>query len=148
MPNTCPECGAIYADDLTCQSVFEEFLALEFTDPKYGAVHMLTIASYMIQHGRYTDEALIWIEARLRDYLEKGIAIEEIREQAGKGTDQAQRAWKVTRRPGDPPQAKIAWSLTIMDVVSKYQDAESYCESVKQWARATLQEMKPLVHPT
>jgi hypothetical protein len=61
---TCPNCGAHYKNNLNCQSVFNEFLALEFTDPDYGVVHMLTVVCYMIQHGQYTDEALVWIDKK------------------------------------------------------------------------------------
>jgi len=145
MPNTCPECGAIYHDELTCEEVFNQFLALEFSDPRYGAVHFLTVACYMIQHGRYSDEGLVWIAQRLRDYLERGIPADQIARQAAKETGQGQRDWKVNRRPGDPPQKKVAWSMTIAEVVEQYQDAEAYCAAITQWARITLQEMQPLV---
>jgi len=145
MPDTCPECGAEFREGLTCQSVFEQFLALEFTDPGYGEVHLLTVACFMIQHERYSHEGLSWIEQRLRDHLEGGMPVSLIRQGAAKDVNQEQRDWKVTRRPGDPPQAKIAWSMTILDVALNYQDAESYREWVKKWARLTLQEMKPLL---
>jgi hypothetical protein len=144
----CPECGAPHTGGLTCRSAFDEFLALELTDPEYGSVHLLTVACYMIQHGQYTDEALAWIERRLRDHLEGGIPAETIRREAAGETDQGKRDWKVTRRPGDPPQPKIQWSMTIMDVARDHRDAESYRELVKEWARRTLQEMKPLLRET
>jgi len=145
MPIVCPECGAVWNDDLTCQSVFDEFLVLEFSDPEYGAVHLLTVACYMIQHRKYSDEGLIWIEQKLRDYLDKGFSTEQIRRQAKNETDPSRRTWKVTRRPGDPPQKSVAWSMTIMDIASKAQNAGSYREWVKQWAQTTLREMKPLL---
>jgi len=44
----CPECGA---HETLCQTRFDEFLALEFSDMGYGAVHNLTVATYMIQHS-------------------------------------------------------------------------------------------------
>jgi hypothetical protein len=59
MPDTCPDCGATWDADRTCQSVFDEFLVLEFADAGYGAMHMLTVACYMIQHGRYSDAGLV-----------------------------------------------------------------------------------------
>ena len=106
---------------------------------------MLTVACYMIQHGQYTDEALIWIEQRLRDYLEKGISTEQIRRHAAKDAGQDRRKWKVTRRPSDPRQAKIAWSMTILDVALNYHDAGGYRDLVEQWARTTLLEMQALL---
>lgn len=146
MPATCPECGAALDDEKdTCQSIFDSFLVLEFTDPAYGAVHMLTVACFMIQHGRYSDPALAWIEQQLRAYLEDDAPVEQIRRQAAKETRQGTRTWKVTRQPGEPPLAEIAWSMTIADVAQQYHDAESYCALVKDWARITLKEMKPLL---
>ena len=154
---TCLECGAALHDGLTCEAVFNEFLSLEFTDPEYGQVHMLTVACYMIQHGRYTDEALHWIEKSLQDYLEHGISSDQIRRQAAQEADQKRRRWKVTRTPEDPPQARIPWSMTIMDVADRlgwqnemqfgslHQDAERYRKLVRQWAATTLVEMQPLL---
>lgn len=143
MPYTCPDCGATFSGDDSCQSVFDEFLVLEFTDPEYGVVHMLTVACFMIQHRRYSDAGLRWIERQLRHYLESGRPQEQIREQAASETDQSRRTWKVTRQPDEPPLPRIPWSVTIADVAKNYQDAASYCEWVRRWARATVQEVKP-----
>lgn len=145
IPNTCPQCGASLQEDRTCESVFNEFLVLEFTDPGYGSVHMLTVACYMIQHGKYTDGGLVWMAQTLRDYLENGKPVEQIRQQAAKETSQGKRGWKVMRGPGDPPQGKVGWSMTIVDVARRYQDAESYRDLITQWARVTLEEMQPLL---
>ena len=143
MPTTCPGCGAALDGESTCQSIYDAFLALEFSDPAYGAVHMLTVACFMIQHRRYSDEALVWIEKQLRDHLERSVPVNEIRRQAGEETEKGKRAWKVTRRPDDRPLPKIAWSMTVADVALKYRDAETYCDLVRRWASATVVEMKP-----
>jgi hypothetical protein len=142
---TCPECGAVLIENQTCEMVFNEFLSLEFTDPEYGQVHLLTVACYMIQHGRYTDEALLWIAKQLRDYLEKSLPAEQIRRQAAIEADQSQRTWQITRGLGDPPQAYIPWSMTIIDVAAQYRDPDSYRQLVEEWARRTLSEMQPLI---
>jgi hypothetical protein len=147
MPSTCPECGAAL-DETSCQSIFDSFLALEFSDPAYGAVHMLTVACFMIQHRRYSDEGLVWIERKLRDVLVSGVPVDEIRRQAGKETGQGKRAWKVNRQPGERLLPKIHWSMTIADVASNYQDAASYSELVRRWASATLEEMRLWVSHT
>ena len=97
----------------------------------------------MIQHGRYSDEGLTWIEQKLREHLENGVAVEQIRREGGAEADQARRRWKVVRTPDAPPMKKIAWSMTIADVAAQYQNAEQYQELIRQWARVTLQEMKP-----
>jgi hypothetical protein len=144
---TCPECGAKLNDNTTCEEMFNSLLALEFNDPAYGQVHMLTLACYMIQHGRYSDEALAWIEEQLRANLEDGISSEQIRRHAARETSPGKRSWKVTRRPGAKPLPKVAWSMTIADIAGHYQDAAGYCGLIKQWARTTLKEMKPLQKP-
>jgi hypothetical protein len=145
MPNTCPDCGADPMGDATCQSIFDSFLALEITDPEYGQVHMLTVACFLIQHNRYSDEALIWIEHNLRALLEGGLSTEQIRRQQAKEVDQNVRTWKVVRQPGAKPLPKIAWSMTVADVASNYHDAQSYCELIRQWVATTLREMHPLI---
>jgi hypothetical protein len=140
----CPDCGALLAED-TCRAIFDEFLVLEFSDPGYGEVHMLTVACFMIQHGLYSDEALVWIAQKLRATLEEGLPAEKIRRQAAREAGPGARTWKVTRQPGARPLPKIAWSMTIVDVAAHYQDAIRYCTAVTRWARSTLQEMQPLI---
>jgi hypothetical protein len=145
MPDRCPECGAVLDEGSSCQTIFDALLVLEFTNPEYGEVHMLTVACFMIQHGRYSDEALTWIERTLRAYLEGGVPPETIRRQAAQETSPGRRAWKVGRQPGAPRLPQIAWSMTIAGVAAQYEDAGSYRDLVKQWAGATLKEMQPLL---
>jgi hypothetical protein len=149
MAEPCPECGAIQPDGKPCQAIFDDFLVLEFSDPAFGEVHMLTVACFMIQHERYSDEGLRWIEKQLRDHLEGNVPVERIRRQAGREADQANRSWKVTRQPGARPLPKIAWSMTIADVDTGCRDehgepdAARYCELIRRWAGLTLREMRP-----
>jgi hypothetical protein len=140
---TCPECGAVYQEETSCQEIYENFLVLEFTDPGYGAVHFLTVACFMVQHGRYSDAGMAWIEQKLRAHLEEGVPVEQIRWQASAEADQSKRGWKVTRSADDAPLPKIAWSMTIADVAGNYRDAGEYQEKIRQWARVTRKEMRP-----
>jgi len=141
MTSTCPECGALLPAETSCQAIFDTLLNLEYSDPEYGQVHLLIVACFMIQHGRYSDEALVWIEQTLRDYLEGGMTIAQVRHKAARETRPGRRLWKVNRSPGAAPLPRIAWSMTIADVASSVQDASSYRLGVEQWARLTLQEM-------
>lgn len=146
MAGSCPECGAVYDDQVTsCQDIFDQFLVLEFTDPAYGAVHFLTVACFMVQHGRYSDAGMAWIEQKLRKHLEEGMPVAEIRQEASGEADQSRRGWKVTRPPDARPLPKVAWSMTIADVARNYHNAEEYQEQIKQWARVTLAEMRPFL---
>ncbi len=141
MTSVCPECGAQLADGTTCQSIFDSFLALEFSDPAYGAVHFLTVACFMIQHNRYSDEALAWIQPKLRAHLEDGLAVEDLRRQAAAETRSPERGWKVLRSTQARPLPEVAWQVTIADVAAHAADAQSYCDWVRRWGAATLRQM-------
>ena len=63
----CPECGA---PDNLCQTRFDEFLALEFSDMRYGAVHNLTVATFMLQHSsRMSKEGWLYERDLLREFI-------------------------------------------------------------------------------
>ena len=144
---TCPECGARW-DGVTCEEIFGDFLTHDFTDPGYGEVHALTVACYMVQHRRYSDEGLRWIARQLRAVLEEGLSNEGLRELARvearrpEKPGESGRTWKVTRTPDDPPLPRVAWSMTIVDVFAHVRDAESYRAAIHDWAGVTLEEMQ------
>lgn len=139
MSDQCAECGAMLPSESTCQTIFDEFLSLESTNKVYGEVLDLTVACFMIQHGRYSDSALTWMQSKLRADLD-----EQPGQGAAPGLDDATRIWKFTRQADERPLPKIAWSMTIVDVTQSIQDPEKYCEQVKQWAQATLKQMDGL----
>jgi uncharacterized protein DUF5946 len=144
MAERCPECGAALSHGSTCQTIFEECLSLEYTNPAYGQVHFLTVACFMIQHGRYSDEALTGIQPLLRAALSEPLSAQQLRERA-KRMSEATRSWKVTRQPDMPPLPNVAWSVTMADVAQSLQDPQKYCEQVQLWARVTLQQMPALL---
>ena len=49
----------------TCEQAWGECLALEFSDPEYGAVHHLTVSAYMLQHPGRLSAGGWWAERRL-----------------------------------------------------------------------------------
>lgn len=121
--------------------MFDEFLALEFSNPAYGRVHMLTVACFMIQHHRYSDRALDWMKEKLDEVLIKGVSPTDIRIQMTRDVDQSNRGWKIERQPGERELPLIHWSITIADVFQHKDDPLSYCDWVVKWAKATLLEM-------
>ncbi|PYI55535.1 DUF5946 family protein [Paenibacillus flagellatus] len=142
MSDTCAKCGADLPEEKTCESIFGELMALEFTDPGYGKVHFLTVACYMVQHEGYSDEMYVWMQSALRNYLEEGYTTEMIRQDASQGPGSS----KGIRRQADaPPLPKVDWTMTIVDVAEQMHDAESYCRLIEQWGRTTLKEMGPLL---
>jgi hypothetical protein len=115
MINKCSLYGAATDANITCQRIFDEFLALEFSNPAYGKVHMLTVSCFMIQHQRYSDPALVWMQQTLRDVLENGVDPSDIRLQMTSEVDQGKRDWKIERQPGERELPHITWSITIAD---------------------------------
>lgn len=144
MPERCPECGAVLPERTTCQSIFESFLVLEYSEPAYYEAHFAMVSCFMIQHGRYSDEGLAWIKPVLRASLDEGLTPAELRQLASKGTNSTTRTWKVIRRPDAPPLPKIEWSMTIADVARDYHDPESYIRLVNRWAEITSKEAEAL----
>jgi hypothetical protein len=133
MPEQCAECGAIFPEGSTCQTIFDELQLLELNDPAYHRVHFLSVACFMIQHGRYSDEALAWIQEKLQIYLDRQLTNLQLRQLIANETSSATRTWKIVRQTDAATLPKIAWSMTIVDIIQSAQDPEKYCQLVKQW---------------
>ena len=136
----CPECGA--TDDL-CQTRFDEFLILEFTDAGYGAVHHLTVATFMIQHSsKMTREGWLYERELLKEFLIENKPPQLVRKQMKDTVDSGKRKFKIKSRDGLPVINKTTWTKTILDV--RVENAEDYCEDVTAWARSVLEDAQGL----
>ena len=136
----CPECGA---PETLCQTRFDEFLALEFTDAGYGAVHHLTVTAYMLQHSsKLTREGWLHERELLREFLVENKSSAFIRKQNRDLVDSGKRTFKIKSRDGLPVINKTMWTKTILDV--RTENAEVYCADVSVWARAVLEEAQGL----
>ncbi|MDQ2690663.1 MAG: DUF5946 family protein [Chloroflexota bacterium] len=136
----CPECGA---SDLLCQTRFDEFLVLEFTDPGYGAVHHLTVAAYMVQHSsKLTREGWLFERDLLREFLVENKPPAYIRKQNKDIVDSGKRKFKITSRDAKPVTGKTTWTKMILDVRTENEDV--YCEDITAWAKAVLEEAEGL----
>lgn len=132
----CPECGA---PDRLCQIRFDEFLALEFTDPGYGAVHNLTVATYMLQHSsKLTREGWLHERELLRAFVIENKSPAMIRKQIKDTVDSGRRTFTIKSKNGIPVIDRTTWTKTILDV--RTETAEMYCEDVRAWARSVLEE--------
>lgn len=132
----CPECGA---PDTLCQARFDEFLVLEFTDAGYGAVHHLTVATFMVQHSsRMTREGWMYERDLLREFLVEKKTPAAIRKQIKDTVDSGKRTFKFKSKTGVPVINKTTWQKTILDV--RAENAAVYCEDINAWARAVLKE--------
>jgi hypothetical protein len=132
----CPECGA---SDNLCQTRFDEFLILEFTDAGYGAVHHLTVAAFMVQHSsRMTGEGWMYERELLREFLIENKPPALIRKRMKDTVDSGKRTFKIKSKTGRPVIDKTTWRKTILDV--REENAEVYREDVVAWARSVLDE--------
>ena len=132
----CPECGA---PDFLCQTRFDEFLVLEFTDAGYGTVHHLTVAAYMIQHSsKLTKEGWLFERDLLKEFLVDNKPPAFIRKQNKDIVDSGKRKFKIKSRDGLPVINKTTWTKTILDV--RTENAEVYCEEITAWARSVLED--------
>lgn len=136
----CPECGA---QDQLCQTRFDEFLILEFTDAGYGAVHHLTVAAYMVQHSsKMTREGWLFERNLLKEFLVENKSPEFIRKQNKDVVDSGKRKFKIKSKTGTPVVDKTTWAKTILDIRSE--NADVYCEDINAWARSVLEDAEAL----
>ena len=136
----CPECGA---PDQLCQTRFDEFLVLEFTDAGYGAVHHLTVTAYMIQHSsKMTREGWRFQRGLLREFLVENMPPAYIRKQNKDVVDSGKRTFKIKSKTGVPVIDKTTWKKTIVDV--RPENADVYCEDITVWARSVLEEAEAI----
>jgi hypothetical protein len=136
----CPECGA---PDHLCQARFDEFLILEFTDAGYGAVHHLTVTTYMIQHSsKMTPEGWKYERDLLREFIVEKKTPATIRKQIKDTVDSGKRTFKFKSKTGVPVINKTTWTKTIVDI--RAENAEVYCEDITAWAKSVLEEAEEL----
>lgn len=137
----CPECDA---PDSLCKTRFDEFLVLEFTDAGYGAVHHLTVATYMLQHSsKLSREGWLHERELLREFLVENKPPAFIRRKNKDLVDSGKRTFKIKSKDGKPVISKTTWTKTILDV--RTENAEVYCEDVTAWARSVLEEAEAIV---
>lgn len=136
MTMKCSECGA---PDNLCQTRFDEFLALEFTDPGYGAVHNLTVCTFMVQHSsRMSKEGWRYERDLLREFIVEKKSPSLIRQQVKDSVDSGKRRFTFKSKDGVPVIQKSTWTKTILDV--RAENAKVYCEDINAWARSVLEE--------
>ncbi len=150
MPAQCAWCGAAQIDGMDCQTLHEYLTGYDFTPANAvpHAIHFLQVTCFMVQHERYSDEALVWAQTMLRMRLETGMSARDLRRfmtSRAQGSDSSTRTWRFNRAPDAQPLPKIAWEITIADVAQRMGREVSYAELVTRWAHATLRQMSALL---
>lgn len=137
MSEKCPECSAALQPGETCQAFFESLLFEEHADMEHnGPVHPQMVASFMLTHDRYSDEARPHAIELLRVALEDAPPPHHLRRVAKQlfGLD-APREASILRGDSRPPRA-IDWPITVRDVALHPED--DYPTRVNRWARSVL----------
>lgn len=66
MSECCPACGAMLSEENTCQAIRDALLNFEYTNAVPHSIHFLMVTGFMIRHGRYSNEALVWAQSMLQ----------------------------------------------------------------------------------
>jgi hypothetical protein len=142
---TCPECGARWHEEQTCQDLFHQMLFWEWENeyPDYAEVHFLMVLCYHLQHpSLYSPEGLRAATHLLADFVVHGVTPQEVRRQNRARVDSGARPWKITGTPTthgsyDTP---VQWTFTAADVIAG--GADNYSGNIRAWARATYEAFK------
>jgi len=140
----CPECGAIWHEEQTCQDSFHQMLFWENENPRDGSdVHHLMVLCYHLQHPRlYSPEGLSAAMHLLADFLEHDVTPEYVRRHHRATVDSRTRRWNIKGTSAShgvytPP---MRWTMTADQVITSGQG--SYGESVRTWARSIYETLK------
>jgi hypothetical protein len=127
----CEDCGAALAEGKAgCLKIFEEIIAREFSDYRYGKIHRLTADAYSLQHpDKYMRSAksfaahLTGICAALED--EEALALNQIVQRWLSTNPKIDKPARIPEHRGD---------LTITYIHSAA-DADEHVRRVREWAR-------------
>ncbi len=142
-PSRCPECGAAWRDGLTCEAAFHQMLFWENEEPSRGAVHHLAVLAYHLQHpSLYSPEGLQYGIQLLVEFVDRGVAPEQVRKNNRASVDSSRREWKIRPKPGEEAHYPhpITWRMTAVDVVKT--GADHYVDSVRAWAQSVLNDLR------
>jgi hypothetical protein len=138
----CPECGAAWQGDETCEALFHQMLYWENEQPDLGAVHHLMVLSYHLQHPTLFSQAgLDYGVQLLKDFLEGGLTPQQARQEKRFDIDSSRRTWKLRPRPEAQGaySRPVRWMMTAKDVVRS--GAEGYTEQIHIWANSILSDL-------
>lgn len=129
--DVCEDCGAVVAEGKAgCLKLFEEVIAREFSDYRYGGVHRLIVDAYSLQHpDAYMRSGKSFVAHLTGIYA----ALES---EDTSAVNQKMRKWlsanpKIEKPVGLPRQKG---KLTIA-FVHNAADADEHCRRVPEWAQ-------------
>jgi hypothetical protein len=130
--DVCEDCGAAAAGGRAgCLKLFEEIIAREFSDYRYGRTHRLTVDAYSLQHPDKYMRSGKSFAAHLTGMcaaLEHGDAV---------ALNQAIQKWlsanPLIDKPAHLPERRGDLTITHVHTAP---DADEHVNRVKEWARA------------
>jgi Family of unknown function (DUF5946) len=135
---TCPSCGAnVFGGIDGCNKLFEDILTLEYGDPSYGAVHLLSVDAFVLQHSEYHGPRSNAFHLIRLCWLLEGNGDPRI----GRGGSRLKAVLKSYRRFPFLPPPENQGEITVADVVEAAGPGE-HAERVRQWARSVWQAWK------
>lgn len=127
----CPDCGSVVSGGRDgCRNMFEEIIAREFSDYRYGRVHRLTVDAYSMQHP----DAYMRSGKSFAAHLTGVCAAIEFADPHE--LNRAVQAWASRNPQIDKPDhiPERRGSLTVAYIHSS-PDAETHVGRVGEWAR-------------
>ncbi len=126
--NTCPSCGAEVSGGLKgCDDIFQEVIAREFGDFRYGRVHRLTVDVYSAQHPvRY-----------MKKFVSQGAHLTGLcwvfEYEGGHSIGKMLKKW-YDRKPNKQKitEPEFKGSMTIVDIINA-ENPEEHIELVRKW---------------
>ena len=131
---TCPECGAPAGGREGCQRLFDEVIAREFGNYRYGRIHRLTVDAYSLQHP---DEYMRSAKSYAAHLTGMHAALDM--DAPAAETNRTVQQWLSASTPGerpDQPAAGRRGSLTVAHV-HEAMDAGDHVRRVREWAEST-----------
>ena len=144
MTFSCPQCGATFASDETCQDRFNTSQLKEVEEPSYYAVHHLSVPCYMLQHNAYSREGWLAVRELLYQFIHRGLTPTMVRQQSRVKLDSGHRTWSITKGSKLPGVESIKWMHTIADV--RLDTAEAYYADVRRGGGKHFRRLRATYH--
>ncbi len=131
LDDVCDDCGAVVAQGKAgCLKIFEEILAKEFSDYRYGKTHRLTVDAYSLQHPDAYMRSAKSFAAHLTGMC-AALECEDVL-----AINQAVQKW-LSKDPKLDRPVKVPSGrgrLTISHI-QRAADSEEHIKRVREWAR-------------
>jgi hypothetical protein len=140
---TCPECGTVWQNGVTCTDHFHQALFWENEYPQYTLqVHNYLVLCYHLQHPSLYSREMLPEALKLLDDFLGGATTEYVRKRDRDLRDSGKRTWKITGTPESHGeyQHPVRWTMTIADITAD--SVENYEHNVRLWAQSIYDALR------